>query len=430
MLSLALSVAAILASTPKRLVSNDQVIYEVNLRAFSPHGGFQGVQSRLDAIRKVGTTIVWLMPIHPVGQVRSAGGLGSPYAVRDYDSVNPEFGSLEDFRRLVREIHRRKMKLILDWVGNHTSWDNPWLAHPDWYTQNDKGEIQIPAGTNWNDAADLNYDNRSMRAAMVNSMRRWIRVEGVDGFRCDYADGIPVDFWSAAIPELRAAVKRPLFFLAEGSRSANLTIGFDLNYGWGPYGSLQAIYAGQRSATDFDPRDSVLRFTSNHDESAWHNSDIRIFGGKEAAFGAFVANSLSAGSTLIYNGQETAWEAKIPFFTKSNLDWNSDPKYRERFERLMAFRARSEAARRGSIEVCSQGTVIAYTKSFHHKGVFVIVNTSATPQTVLVPTGFQGKWQNALSHVSIEIANSLELTPWQSLVLEKKAQVSDSLSRD
>jgi len=419
-LSLAISVAAILTSPPKLLFTNDQVIYEVNLRAFSPQGGFKGVQSRLDAIQKVGTTIVWLMPIHPVGQVRSAGGLGSPYAVRDYDSVNPEFGSFEDFRRLVREVHRRKMKLILDWVGNHTSWDNPWLANRDWYTQNDKGEIQIPAGTNWNDTADLNYHSQAMRAAMVNSMRRWIRDEGVDGFRCDYADGIPFDFWSTAIPELRAAVKRPLFFLAEGTRAANLTTGFDLNYGWGPYGALQAIYAGQRSATDFDPRDSLLRFTSNHDESAWHNSDIRVFGKKEAAFGAFVANAFSAGTTLIYNGQEIGWEAKIPFFTNSNLDWNSDPEYRDRFERLMSFRAHSESARRGAIDVCSLGRVIAFTKSVNHKDVLILVNTSATPQTFSAPTGSRGKWRNALFRGSIDVAGSLELTPWQSLVLERK----------
>jgi 1,4-alpha-glucan branching enzyme len=405
-------------SPPIHIAAGDQVIYEVNLRAV---GGFRQIESRLDALKRVGTTIVWLMPIHPVGQVRSAGGLGSPYAVRDYDSVNPEFGTLDDFRHLVRAIHRRKMRVILDWVGNHTSWDNPWLAHRDWYTQNEHSDIQIPAGTNWNDAADLNYSCQPMRTAMVTSMRRWIRDEGADGFRCDFADGIPIDFWSAAIPELRASVRRPLFFLAEGTREANVTAGFDLNNGWKPYGSLLAIYYGKRPATDFDPRATFLRFTSNHDESAWHDSDIRIFGGKEAAFGAFVANAFSAGATLIYNGQEIGWEAKIPFFTKSNLDWNSDPEYRKRFERLMAFRARSHAALRGSIEVQSQGRVIAFTKSLDRNEVFILVNTSATSQAFPVPTGLQGKWQIPLSPALIDLAESLELTPQQSMVLERHA---------
>ncbi len=191
------------------------VVYEANLRAHAPEYGFKAVTRRLGAIRKLGVNVLWLMPIQPVGKLRSAGGLGSPYAPASFDLVNPEFGSEADFRDLVRSAHRQKMAVILDWVANHTAWDHPWIAqHPNWYTRNAKGEIQIPAGTNWQDVADLDFGNPEMRKAMAASMQSWIDRFDIDGFRCDTADNVPFDFWKDAIQGLRAKSPRKLLMLA------------------------------------------------------------------------------------------------------------------------------------------------------------------------------------------------------------------------
>ncbi|RYG48347.1 alpha-amylase, partial [bacterium] len=207
------------------------VVYEVNLRALGPKGGFRELTRRLDGLAKLGTNVVWLMPIYPVGRVRSAGGLGSPYAVADYDRVNPEFGTAEEFRSLVKRAHALKMRVILDWVANHTSWDHPWLKDKDWYSQDGKGDIIIPPGTNWQDAAELNFESVPMRKAMIASMLGWVRRYDIDGFRCDAADFVPADFWRQAIASLREGSKKPLLFLAEGSKREEFEAGFDLMYG-------------------------------------------------------------------------------------------------------------------------------------------------------------------------------------------------------
>ncbi len=172
--------------------TSDVVIYEVNMRAFSAEGNFKGVEARLDSIKALNVNVLWLMPIHSVGVLKSVGGMGSPYLVKDYKAVGAEYGTLADLQNLVIEAHRRNMAVIIDWVANHTSWDNAWItAHPEWYTKDASGNITIPAGTNWADVADLNFSNADMREAMIDAMKYWILIANIDGFRCDYADGVP-----------------------------------------------------------------------------------------------------------------------------------------------------------------------------------------------------------------------------------------------
>jgi len=180
--------------------TDDVVMYEVNLRAFSANGNLQGVTSRLDEIKALGVNVIWLMPIHPVGILN---GINSPYCVKDYKGVGTEYGTLEDVRTLTTEAHNRGMAVILDWVANHTSWDNPWIQNTDWYTKNNAGNIVHPPGTNWTDVADLNFDNSDMRLAMIDAMQYWILEANIDGFRCDYADGVPFSFWNQAINKLK-----------------------------------------------------------------------------------------------------------------------------------------------------------------------------------------------------------------------------------
>ncbi|MEY3598605.1 MAG: hypothetical protein RL521_1027, partial [Bacteroidota bacterium] len=220
----------------------DMVMYEVNLRAFSASGDLQGVLSRIDELDSLGINTIWLMPIHPIGTVNS---VNSPYSVKDFKAVGAEFGSLEDLRELTDAAHSKGMFVIMDWVANHTAWDNAWVtAHPDWYTQDANGNIIWPAGTNWQDVADLNYDNNEMRLAMIDALKFWVMEANVDGYRCDHADGVPNDFWQSAIDELRALPNRKLIFLAEGSGVGLLNAGFDMTFGWDFYNGLKNVYNG------------------------------------------------------------------------------------------------------------------------------------------------------------------------------------------
>lgn len=402
------------------------VIYEANLRAMSPGGGFAGVRARLPEIAKLKVNTLWLMPIHPVGKVRSAGGLGSPYAVQNFDEVNPEFGTRQDFRNLVKDAKKLKIRVILDWVGNHTAWDNPWIQNKDWYTQSDKGEIVIPAGTNWNDVADLNFESKQMRAAMIKSMENWVIKEGIDGFRCDYADGVPVEFWQEAISSLRSKAGRTLFFLAEGSRTSNISAGFDMNYGWPVYGFTKDLYQGKISPSDWatktlaSPR-NALRFITNHDESAWDDSAPNIFGGKEAALGAYVITALSGGSPLIYSGQEIGWGAKIPFFEKSNLDWNSGQDIQTRYREVMSTFDSAQFATTDAVGQFSTDKVVAFTRTGKKKVVIVLVNTSNEPTSIKLAYKYLGgkSWRIVGNSSSPDVSfPTFGLKPYENLVLE------------
>ncbi len=195
------------------------VMYEVNLRAFSQTGDLAGVTARLDQIQSLGANVLWLMPIHPIGQDRSVGQLGSPYSVRDYGAVSSEYGSLSDLKTLVGAAHNRGMSVLMDWVANDTAWDNPWItAHPDWYTHNAQGQIISPAGTNWLDVADLDYSNTNMRAAMISQMQYWVTNAGIDGYRADAADFVPFDFWQQAIPAVRGVTSALCSCLPRGAQ--------------------------------------------------------------------------------------------------------------------------------------------------------------------------------------------------------------------
>jgi len=205
-------------------------MYQVNIRTFSPEGNLQGVTKRLDAIQSLGANVIYLMPIYPLGEVRS---VNSPYCIKDYSLVNEEFGTLDDLRTLVEEAHNRDMAVILDWVANHTSFDNVWVEeHRSWYMQDSGGNIINPPRQNWRDVAQLDFSNQEMRLEMIETMKDWVLKANVDGFRCDYSDGPPYDFWKQAIDTLRAIPNRKLLLMSEGRRSDHFKAGFDYNFGF------------------------------------------------------------------------------------------------------------------------------------------------------------------------------------------------------
>ena len=313
-------------------------IYEVFVRDFSPSGDFGGVIRGLDRIQAVGANVVWLMPIYPVGIANRKGTLGSPYAVRDYLAVNPDFGTVAGFKELVQAVHARGMKLILDWVPNHTAWDNVWVQqHPTFYVRNESGALTVPRDdkgnlTDWTDVAQLNYKNPEMRRAMIDAMRHWLVELGIDGFRMDAAGFVPDDFWQEALPQLRASVTRPILLLAEWGDVKMHRFGFDLTYAWDSYSHLKTVWDSaaassfvQKELADLQtipPGGMRLRFTTNHDETAWDNPPVTRFRGAAGARAAYVAMALLPGRPLIYDGQEVESPQKLPLFERDSIVWD------------------------------------------------------------------------------------------------------------
>ena len=313
-------------------------LYEVFVQDFSRAGNFRGVMDGLDRIQSSGANVVWLMPIHPIGTLNRKGSLGSPYAARDYRAINPAYGTAADFRALVKAVHARGMKLILDWVPDHTSPDHAWVReHPDYYLRNERGEPSVPREpdgklTDWTDVVQLDYGNPAVRREMIATMRWWLQEYGIDGFRVDVAGFIPNDFWREAVPAIRAAVPRRLLLLAEWADPEMHRVGFDLTYGWDSYDRLKAVWQGAPASTFVSsaltdmqalPAGALrMRFTTNHDKTAWDDPPTTIFGRGAGTRAAFVAVALLPGRPLLYNGQEVESPQKLGLFEREAIAWH------------------------------------------------------------------------------------------------------------
>lgn len=378
----------------------DVVMYEVNLRAFSNSGKIQGVTDKLDHIRSLGVNVIWLMPIHPVGQINS---VNSPYSVKNYREVSPEYGTLDDLRNLTDHAHQRGMAVILDWVANHTAWDNPWMKYTSWYTRVN-GTVIHPEGTNWLDVADLDYSSANMRKAMISALKYWVRAANVDGFRCDAADMVSYDFWKQAIDSLENLTDRNLILLAEGGRSDHFNAGFQMNYAWDFYGRLKSVWNGQDAkglyTTHVVEQHTVpvgkfkLRFTTNHDESAWDATPITIFKGKQGALAASVVATFMGGVPLIYGSQEVGRSSTLPFFTNSPIDWNANADMLQEYKNIMAFYTASSSAKTGSTTDYSTTDVCAFTRTSASEEILVVVNVRNRESTFEIPVAFRLKSGN------------------------------------
>lgn len=400
----------------------DIAMYEINERAFSTSGNFAGILPRLDSIKALGINVIWLMPIHPIGVLNT---VNSPYCVKNYKEVNPEYGNLEDLRTLVREAHARKMAVILDWAANHTSWDNPWIQNKAWYTQDASGNIIHPAGTNWADVADLNYDNAEMRLEMIKALKYWVLTANVDGYRCDAADYVPFSFWKQAIDSLKQVPNRQLILLAEGARSDHFSAGFQINFGWDFFNKNKSIFKNNQSASGYYqthqneysaiPAGShKLRFTSNHDEDAWQDTPLGLFGGKDASMAAFVVSAFMGGVPLIYDGQEVGCSVKLPFFTHQPIDWTTNPDMLIRYKWLMGIRAAHPALRTGALEYYSDANIAAFRRQDANDEVLVVVNTRSAAHDFAIPAGLQNSgWLDASDGSTITLGTQLSLNAYQ-----------------
>ncbi|MDH5607860.1 MAG: alpha-amylase family glycosyl hydrolase [Cyclobacteriaceae bacterium] len=402
----------------------DIVMYEINVRAFSPSGDLQGVIDRIDSIRKLGVNVIWLMPIHPIGQLKS---VNSPYCVRNYKEVNPEFGGLDDLRALVDAAHSRDMAVIIDWVANHSSWDNPWISHPSWYTKVN-GEIVHPPGTNWQDVADLNFFNQDMRLAMVAAMKYWALEANIDGFRCDAADFVPFSFWKQAIDSLSGLPGRSLILLAEGERADHFTAGFQMNYSWAFYSKLKDVFNGVPASTlaqvHVDEYKAIpsggekLRFTTNHDESAWDATPVTLFKGKTGAMAASVITAYMGGVPMIYGSQEVGRATNVPFFYASPIDWSQNRDMEMFYRQLFAIYHQIPALKTGQLTTYAHDDVVAFLRSGGSEKVLVLVNVRPVTTVFTMPAELQQtNWVDAFTAKSTSIGVSVELEPYGYRVL-------------
>ena len=407
--------------------TSDIVMYEVNLRAFSASGDLAGVRNGLDHLQDLGVNLIWLMPIHPIGAVNS---VNSPYSVQNYLEVSAEYGTLDDLRLLTDEAHARGMAVMMDWVANHTAWDNPWIQNKSWYTQDATGEIIHPAGTNWMDVADLNFDNSDMREAMIDAMKYWVLEANVDGYRCDYADGVPYNFWKQAIDTLHDIPGRELILLAEGSRLDHYTAGFDMTYAWNWYSSLKSVFNGQTATALYNTHQieyngipagkHKLRYSTNHDESAWDQTPMTLFNGEKGATAASIATIFLGGVPLIYTAQEVGRTATVPFFSNTIINWNDHPDMLKAYQDALNFYNSSAVARRGTNTNYSNIDIVCFQKELDGEKLLVLVNVRGDQVDFPLPVDLQGSsWTDAFSGDPVSLTDTLSLAGYEYVLLKQ-----------
>jgi alpha-amylase len=405
---------------------SDAVLYEVNIRQFTEEGTFKAFQEFLPQLKALGVDILWLMPIHPIGETNRKGTLGSYYSIRDYRGVNPEFGTLEDFKELVAAAHDLEMFVMLDWVAGHTAWDHPWItAHPNWYIKDESGNI-IPPNPDWSDVAGLNFDNADMLQALEDDMVYWVAEVGIDGYRCDAAYNISIPFWKKAIARLNAI--KPVVMLAESDGNHKggypLIELFHMSYDWPGHHRLNQVAQGKMKATDledhltavkknYNPKHAVMSFTSNHDENSW-NGTVAVRMGAATKL-MTVLTYVMPGVPLIYSGQEYGLDKRLAFFEKDFIP-KTKSSFMVLYTTLNELKKTTSALDVGeypaavSLLAHDNENVLAFSRTKANDTLFFVGNCSATQQTVQLNvagsyTDVFGDEKRTLSEVT--------LAPWE-----------------
>ncbi|MFL6658249.1 MAG: alpha-amylase family glycosyl hydrolase [Massilia sp.] len=380
--------------------SRNANIYEVNLRQYTKEGTIKAFATHLPRLKKLGVDILWIMPVQPIGVKERKGTLGSYYAVKDYTAVNPEFGTLSDFKSMVKQAHALGMHVILDWVPNHTAWDNAWATeHKDWYKKNDKGEIYPVTFTGdngteyWTDVIGLDYTNHDLWKGMTDAMAFWVRETNIDGFRCDVAGQVPVPFWNHAVAELNKI--KPLFMLAEADQVDLHQQAFDMTYAWDLAEVFKAIGKGKASAPELAaflsnppkqyPREAYrMLFTNNHDFNSWNGTDRELYGPAYKAL-AMLTTTLP-GMPLIYGGQEAGLDKRLEFFEKDPIAWKDYP-LSSFYAGLLKLKKQNPALANGQygapleLLATANDKVFAFQRHVPGNTVKVTVNLSGQPQS-------------------------------------------------
>ncbi len=438
-------------------IEENAVIYEVNIRQYSEEGTFNAFTKDLPQLKEMGIKILWVMPIFPISQTKrkATGGdnskfasempkeeqskyLGSYYAVSDFKKVNPEFGTIEDFRNLVKTAHENGISVILDWVPNHTGWDHVWIKqHPEFYTHNEKGEIIDPINPEtgkswgWTDVADLNYDNKGLREAMSGDMMHWIKNENIDGFRCDVAGNVPTDFWQQTIPKLRK--EKNIFMLAEAWQPELLKSNlFDMYYGWETHHIMNRIAKGENTVFEWDKNllentkkyeanDIAMNFVDNHDENSWNGTMKSRLGAAEETMTAL--SYLTPGMPLVYSGDEYGLDKSLKFFEKDSFtkvkgkQWEWRVKLGKLKNENIALNGGKKAASYTKISTSDESKILAFARAKENNKVIYVGNLSNVNTTFT--SSFEGKFTDYMTGEKVNYSKNQKLNfkPWEYKIL-------------
>lgn len=420
-------------------------MYEVNIRQYTPEGTFAAFEEHLDRLEEMGIGILWIMPIHPIGEENRLETLGSYYSVKDYRGVNPEFGTHEDFESLVEKAHSRGMYVILDWVPNHTAWDNYLTEeNPHWYETDSDGNFMSPPGTNWSDVIQLDHSEQGLQDYMVEAMEFWVEDYGVDGFRVDAASFVDDDFQENVNNRLRA-IRPDIFLLAEDDGPKWYDVGYDMSHGWGLYGfghgvlidiadgsaGANDLYSYYQDQVDSYPEENYrLYFTQNHDENSWYGTTSELFGEASEIFAVLTATF--HGMPLIYSGQEAGLDQRLEFFEKDEINWRDHPK-EEIYSTLIHLKRENQALWNGEhggdlqrVSTQNDDDLFVFVREKEGDRVFVALNLSDENQDVSLSSDdaglYEGEWLNVFSgdEVLMDEGTNLSLSAWDYAVYEAK----------
>jgi len=416
--------------------SRNATIYEVNVRQFTPEGTFKAFETHLPRLKKMGIDILWLMPVNPIGVKNRKGTLGSEYSVKDYYAVNPEFGTMDDLKALVKKIHSMGMHVIIDWVANHSSWDNKLAAeHPDWYTKTAEGNFQPTPWYDWDDVIDFDYNNPDMRKYMTDALKYWVKEADIDGYRCDVAGFIPVDFWENVRSELDAI--KPVFMLAEWESRDLHKKAFDMTYSWSLWDKMKDVATGGKSigglleylAHDVNtfPHDAYrMTFTDNHDKNAWEGNQYSNFGAGLQA--CIVMAGTVNGMPLVYGGQEAGLNRSLKFFDKDPIEWKQHP-FLDIYTKLFELKHKNHALWNGAwggemVRIFNNrpAQVISFSREKNGDKVITIINFSDKLQNVILASkNHMGNYTELFTNASYMLKgdDNFSLAPWAYLVLVK-----------
>lgn len=409
--------------------SKNAAIYEINTRQFTREGTFNAAENHLTRLKDLGITILWLMPIHEIGVKNRKGRLGSPYSVKDYYSVNHEFGGLEDLKSFVTHAHELGMYVILDWPANHTAWDNILVEeHPEWYARDWKGDVRPVPWWDWSDIIELDYSCPELRHYMTRAMKYWVKEADIDGFRADVAGFVPVDFWNNLRRELNEI--KPVFMLAEWESRDLHAEAFDMTYAWSWNEAVHRITTGEADLNSlykyyswneraFPKKSMRMTFVSNHDKNAWDGTMFEQFGdGLEAAI---VLSVVGEGMPLIYNGQEAGNERRLKFFEKDHIEWKEHP-IGDLYKQLLSLMKENSVlwhSEWGAVMVhvpnSAEPEVLSFVRQNEQNKIFAVINFSGAAHTLDFEESIHhGVYQDYLNDRTTEFdsMSALALEPW------------------
>lgn len=428
--------AVVEVSTSHEDWSKNATIYEANIRQYSPEGTFNAFTKDIPRIAAMGIKILWLMPIHPIGEENRKGTKGSYYSVKDYKGVNPEFGTDADFQKLVDTAHENGLKVIIDWVANHSAFDNAWTTdHLDWYTLDSLGKLQPPIGTDWWDVADLDFDNQEMRTEMIASMRYWLDDFGIDGFRCDVASMVPTDFWNQCRDSLE--ISRPdVFMLAEAESPELQAHAFEMGYAWHFMHVINQVAKAEEPLsaiddymlhedTNFSKDDYRMYFTTNHDENSWNGTVMERYGDEGHLAYATLAYTIG-GMPLLYSGQEAGMDYSLEFFEKDTIDWG-DYALSDFYTKLLKLNVDNPALWNGEyrgdytrLKTNADERIYAFVRTKDAHQVVVICNLSDAEHNLEIENLPNGNFTSLFDATSIDdLRGGLTIEPFQYLVFSK-----------